>query len=93
MEEIGATIAAVMRGLQERRGAQAGPWECLKKALTTKEQRHIKFKYFRGGALGISVDSSPWLYSLSLKKAAFLSRLRGAGHAVKDIRFYVGGVK
>jgi hypothetical protein len=91
MEQIRTTIAVVMRGLQKRQGSAAGPWECLKRALTKKEQRHIKFKYFRSGVLGVSVDSSPWLFCLSLKKESMLSLINGSGHAAKDIRFYVGG--
>jgi len=67
------------------------PEVLLKKALTKKELRHIKFHYFRKGMLGIKVDSSVWLYSMNLKKEKLISKLNSASTlGVKDIRFVLG---
>jgi len=59
--------------------------------LTKKELGHIKVNYFRRGILGVNVDSSAWLYYLSLKKDTLLAHLQTKSRAVKEIRFYVGG--
>lgn len=69
------------------------PWVLLKKALTKRELRHIKFNYFRRGVLGLYVDSASWLYSLNLHKPDLLSKLSSKNQAIKDIRFRIGELK
>jgi hypothetical protein len=72
MEAIKDTVQKVIQQLQ-RKKTETGPEEpqgWLKKALTKRELQHIKFNYFRKGILGISVDSSGWLYSLAYKRKA-----------------------
>lgn len=64
----------------------------LKKAFTKKELNHIKFSYFKRGVLGISVDSSSWVYYLNLHKQRLLSRLCKKFDKVKDIRFVLGEI-
>lgn len=64
--------------------------QVLKKVLTKKQLAHIKFNYFRKGILGISVDSSSWLYSLSLQKEKILSELKKEIKSLKEIRFNIG---
>jgi hypothetical protein len=68
------------------------PREWLKKILTKQELKHIKFKYFRAGALGLTVDSSTWHYNLNLKKARLVEGLRDYCKEVKDLRFTIGEV-
>ena len=67
MEAIKDTVASVLKKLSAKKSeTQDGdPEEWLKKVLTKKELEHIKFKYFKKGLLGVSVDSSSWLYKLS----------------------------
>lgn len=63
----------------------------LKKHLTKVELKHIKFNYFKKGVLGISVDSSSWLYQLSLKKATLLEELqKSSGNEIRDLRLRLG---
>jgi len=64
----------------------------LKKLLTKRELQHIKFNYFRKGILGISVDSSGWLYHLSLKKEGLLISLQKNLTDLKEIHFRLGEV-
>ncbi|MDD5660823.1 MAG: hypothetical protein PHI07_02930 [Candidatus Omnitrophica bacterium] len=92
MELLKNTVAQVMAGLSAKKSAtgDAGPEECLKKALTKKELGHIKVKYFSKGIIGISVDSSAWLYALSLKKEVLLSRIKKENQKIKDINFRIG---
>lgn len=78
------------RGKEEDR---QDPATWIKKLLTKKELRHIKCNYFRGGVLGVSVDSSAWLYHLSLKKEDLLLRLRKELPALKEIRFKLGDIE
>lgn len=94
MEAIKDTIINVIKELSLKKHGLSendNPEVLLKKALTKKELRHIKFHYFRKGMLGIKVDSSVWLYSMNLKKEKLISKLNSASTlGVKDIRFVLG---
>ncbi len=70
MEILKKTLDSVMQDLcaKQKAAPDADPQEWLKKTLTKKELGHIKVKYFSKGVLGLNVDSSAWLYSLSLQK-------------------------
>jgi hypothetical protein len=95
MEQIKDAVLEVMRGLDQKRTGSASdnPEVFLRKVLTKKELSHIKFKYFKKGVLGLSVDSSAWLYSFNLQKEDLLSRLKECAGAVKEIKLRVGRVK
>ena len=92
MEAIKDTVSSLMYGLlaKKTKGDKNNPEEWLKKILTKKELGHIKVNYFKGGVLNVSVDSSAWLYSLSLKKEAILESLKENHDSLKDIRFRIG---
>jgi hypothetical protein len=94
MESIKETVASIMQGLGSKKTAQGDidPQAWLKKVLTKREIRHIKVKYFRKGILGLSVDSSSWLYSYTLKKPSLLNKLRAQSSAIKDIQLRIGDV-
>lgn len=94
MERIKDTLESVIRELsaQKKIPDSQGPEAWLRKALTKKERGHIKFHYFRKGILGLSVDSSVWLYSLNLKKAGLLNKLKECSAEVKEIRFNIGDI-
>ncbi len=92
MDHIKNVVYGVIEGWAAK-SAGAGedaPRAWLKKVLTKKELAHIKFNYFKKGVLGVWVDSSVWLYSLSLKKSNLLEQLRAVSSGVKDIRFRIG---
>ena len=95
MEAIKDTVASVLKKLTAKKSdtQDDNPEEWLKKVLTKKELEHIKFQYFKKGLLGVSVDSSSWLYMLSIKKEELLKNLKKLSGNIKDIHFSIGDVK
>lgn len=95
MELLKNTLDEVMRGLSAKKSAcaDAQPQQWLKKALTKKELGHIKVKYFNKGVLGLNVDSSAWLYILSLKKEELLDKLKKENSGLKNIIFRIGEIE
>jgi hypothetical protein len=95
MEAIKNTVGAVMQALKAGKGScpEAKSEAALKKVLTKKELKHIKLHYFKKGILGIKVESSAWLYKLSLEKEKLLNSLRNELAGVKDIRFSIGEIE
>ena len=83
-----------MRELESKKSNSCGadPHLWLKKALTKKELGHIKVKYFSKGVLGLSVDSSAWLYILSLKKEELLAALKKENPGLKNINLRIGEI-
>ncbi|MCK9432083.1 MAG: hypothetical protein PHQ84_02280 [Candidatus Omnitrophica bacterium] len=94
MENLKKTLDGVMRRLSAKQEVfcDNGPQGWLKKALTKKELGHIKIKYFNKGILGIDVDSSVWLYVLSLKKETLLKTLQKNDPGLKNIYFRIGDI-
>ncbi len=92
MEEIKDTISALMRQWQskESRLKHENPQEWLKKILTKKELKHIKVDYFHQGVLGLSVDSSVWLYTLGIKKRELLDKLKNESPQIREIVLRIG---
>ncbi len=92
METIRDTLKVVMHGLKTNKaaGSRIKIENALKKTLTKREIGHIKFNYFKRGILNITVDSSSWLYQLSLSKDDLLSKLRKNLKDIKDIRLRLG---
>ena len=95
MELLKNTLSEVMRQLGDKKAVfqDSGPQQWLKKALTKKELGHIRVKYFSKGILGLSVDSSAWLYVLSLKKEELLKELKKENPGVKNINFRIGEIQ
>ncbi|MFA5356262.1 MAG: DciA family protein [Candidatus Omnitrophota bacterium] len=95
MDAIKDVVNEVIKGLQHQKGrtAKEGPEFLLKRALRKKEISHARFRYLRNGVLGITVDSSGWLYQLSLRKQGLLEKLSGKPGNIKDIRFYLGDMQ
>ncbi len=95
MEQIKDVIEDVIRNLTAKKLGEneTDPQEWLKKTLTKKELGHIKFHYLRKGVLGIRVDSSAWMYSLSLKKEQLLRKIKEYNPAIKEIHFSIGDVR
>lgn len=92
MEAIKDTLNDLMQGLKVRRqkSIQADPEGLLKKLLTKKELTHIKIGSLRRGTLRVNVDSSSWLYRLSLEKENLLEKISKEYPAIKEIRFFLG---
>ena len=94
MELLKNTLAELMDQLGAKKAVlqDTGPQQWLKKALTKKELGHIRVKYFSKGILGLSVDSSAWLYILSLKKEELLKELKKDNPELKNINFRIGEI-
>ncbi len=92
MEAIKKTIQNVMRTWEKKKTSPYNPEALLKKVFSVQELKHLKFNYLRKGILGIKVESSSWLYHLSLKKEDFIQKLRQKTPEIKDIRFHIGEV-
>jgi LPS sulfotransferase NodH len=94
MEPLKNTLQEVMRQLGAKKGlhSEGDPQEWLKKTLTKKELGHIRVKYFNKGVLSLNVDSSVWLYVLSLKKAMMLEQLKKEHPEIKNIILRIGEV-
>ncbi|PIQ90257.1 MAG: hypothetical protein COV71_05215 [Candidatus Omnitrophica bacterium CG11_big_fil_rev_8_21_14_0_20_41_12] len=92
MELLKNTLDEVMRGISRKKNDPSGedPQQWLKKVLTKKELQHIKVKYFHKGTLGLNVDSSTWLYALSLKKEALLGELKQGNPKIKNLSLRIG---
>ncbi len=94
MEAIRETVKNLMQGLEgKQKSSLSGPEAILKKALTKKELKHIKFSYFKHGVMGISVDSSSWLYNMNLQKENLLVKINQNKNNVKEICFRLGEFK
>jgi predicted nucleic acid-binding Zn ribbon protein len=65
------------------------------KAAGKKAARHSQPVSFRRSRLVVNVDSSAWLYELTLKKRGIIKKLDGkfGTKKVKEIRFRVGEVE
>ncbi len=95
MEQIKNTLEAVIKNLQARQKKAApenDPELLLKNNLSKKELAHLKFNYYKKGTLGIKVDSSSWLYYLSLQKEVLLDKLRSNLTGLKRIHFCLGDI-
>lgn len=92
METMRDAVSDVMQALHKKRAAadSLDPEALFKKIFTKKELKHVRFNYFTRGTLSVSVDSSSWLYYLSLQKEALLVKLSKHLSGAKDIRFYLG---
>jgi len=96
MESIKDTLKTVLEalGTQKKEFLKHNPQILLQETLNKKELTHIKFNYFKKGVLGLSVDSSSWLYHLSLKKETLLIKLaKKSRGSIKDIHFHLGDIK
>lgn len=94
MEPLKNTLNDLMRQLGAKKAvfSESGPQQWLKKTLTKKELGHIRVQYFSKGILGLNVDSSAWLYILSLKKDQLLAELKKEHPELKNINFRIGEV-
>ncbi|MFH1398446.1 MAG: hypothetical protein ABIH27_07860 [Candidatus Omnitrophota bacterium] len=94
MQTIKDTVQAVIKGLRDKnqKKAQDDPRAWLKKVLSKKELAHIGFRYFNKGILGLKVDSSSWLYYMSLHKEELLDKLKKNNITIKDVRFWMGEI-
>jgi hypothetical protein len=91
MEQIKDTIQTVLGNLKNKTkdgSAQEKTFKAFRKLLTRPERSHIKCIALRSNVLIVNVDSSAWLYQLSLKKSGLAAK-----SGLQDIRFRIGEIK
>lgn len=95
MEQIKDTIKSVIDDwAKNKKGPRERPIDgLLKKILTKKELRHIKFNYFKKSVLYLTVDSPVWLHQFNLHKEKLKSALKKDLAELKEIRFFIGELK
>ncbi|MBU1998401.1 MAG: DciA family protein [Candidatus Omnitrophota bacterium] len=91
MERIQDTLQAVLENIKKKKKANCdNPYSWLRKTLSKKELVHVWFNYLHKGTLGLKVDSSSWLYQLSLQKDKLLGKLSRYSTSIKNIHFTIG---
>jgi hypothetical protein len=92
MEKLGETVKQVLDDLSRKRGNDGAPsiQERFSSLLTAKEKEHASAMYFRKGILGVTVDSSSWMYYFITRKKDLLSGMSGHLKGLNDIKFTVG---
>lgn len=92
MEKIKDTVQNLMELWHNKQKlvSAENPGALLNKIFTKQELKHIQFGYLRKGILGLTVDSSAWIFKLNLKKESLLDKIGKHLTTVKDIRFVLG---
>ncbi len=95
MEAIKHTVSAVLAQLTAEHGKalEDGPAAWLAKVFTKKELEHVRFQYYRKGVVGLTADSSTWLYHLNIRKEELLVRFRRVAPEIKEMRVRLGAAQ
>ena len=89
MEHIRQTLQGVIKGIETKHFSETSKiFRLFRKNLAAAERKHAKCIALRNGVLTVNVDSSVWLYQLSLKKETLLKKV-----SLKNIYFRIGEVK
>ncbi len=94
-EEIGFIISQVIKKLDTKtHGSIEEIVQAWHNAIEAKAISHTKPVAIKKNILTIEVDSSTWLYMLSLKKKNTLAKIQKAlgKEKIKDIRFRMGEI-
>lgn len=89
MEHIRQTLQGVIQDIEKKGlGKTQSIFQSFQDSLTSKERKHIKCNRLYNGVLTVNVDSSVWLYQLTLRKETLVDKL-----GLKNIRFCIGEIK
>jgi hypothetical protein len=89
MEHIRQTLPGVIKAIEQKHRSEAGEiFRLFQASLSRTERKHAKCVALHSGVLTVNVDSSVWLYQLSLKKEDLFKK-----SGIKNIRFRIGEVK
>ena len=94
-EDIGGIINQVIKKLDTKtHGAREEIVAAWHKAIEPGAIAHTKPAAIKKNILTIEVDSSTWLYMLSLKKKNTLAKMQKTlgKEKIEDIRFRMGGI-
>ena len=94
MEQIKDILKDVIADLgSEKRKTQEEILKIWQDAVGKKGIKHTKIIGIKDGRLLVNVDSSVWLFQLSIKRNSLLEKLRRVTDNLKEIRFRIGQVK
>lgn len=93
MESIKTVVGKIMQNYKQKKSDDFFICNFLNKLLTKEELKHIKISYYKKGILSIIVDSSAWLYQLSLKEKDLLLQLKDKLTDIKKLSFRIGEIK
>jgi len=94
-EEIGLILSQLIKKLDTKaRGSIKEVVQAWQEAVEAKAISHTKPVAIKKNILTIEVDSSTWLYFLSLEKKSILERMRKilGKEKIEDIRFRIGEI-
>ncbi|MCM8761243.1 MAG: DUF721 domain-containing protein, partial [Candidatus Omnitrophica bacterium] len=69
--------------------------EAWRRAAGDDAAKHSKPTTLKKAVITVSVDSSSWLYELTMRKKEILNKLEKAipNKKIKDVRFRIGNIK
>ncbi|MEK6732563.1 MAG: DUF721 domain-containing protein [Candidatus Omnitrophota bacterium] len=94
-EDIGAILKQVIKKLDTKtHGAREELTSAWKKSIAQEAVFHTRPVAIKKKTLTIEVDSSTWLYMLSLKKKSTLDSMKKilGSDRIKDIKFRMGEI-
>lgn len=94
-EPLGILLKHVVSGLGRKRLTQDRVRRAWKAVVGKRAKAHTLPVSLKKGTLSINVDSSAWLYELTLKRREILKKLDSKikGNKIRLIRFRIGEVK
>jgi predicted nucleic acid-binding Zn ribbon protein len=92
---LGDVLKKVVSDLGKKKLSEEALGKAWRSASGRKAARHTRPVGLRRAVLVVNVDSSSWLFELTLKKRALLKKVRerAEGKKIKDIRLRIGDIK
>jgi len=94
-EDLGAIIKQVIKKLDtSAHGSKEAIVKAWENAAGSEAVRHTKCVAIKKTILTVEIDSSTWLYFLSMKKKPILAAMKKAlgKKSIEDIRFRIGEI-
>ncbi|MDP2921569.1 MAG: DUF721 domain-containing protein [Candidatus Omnitrophota bacterium] len=94
-EEIGGIVGQVIKKLDTKtHGSKEEIVKAWENAAGADAVRHTKCVAIKKNILTVEIDSSTWLYFLSMKKKSILAAMKKAlgEKAIGDIKFRIGEI-
>ena len=98
MQRIECAVKKIIQDIGNKRSGNEGVARAFKSAFSKAENKHMRFIGCKNKVCVVNVDTSGWLYHLSLKKekakAVINEELgsKGGSPPIDDIRFRIGEV-
>jgi predicted nucleic acid-binding Zn ribbon protein len=93
MEQIKTIIQDVIENISaDKKDQHAAIFKTWQETVGKRASRHTKIVMLEKGRLIVNVDSSVWLFQLSLKRPALLKRLKGVISDIEKISFRIGRI-